>query len=93
MSIWKFQRVVVGGLDFFVDLTEDRSPVFDPAVTPGPRTQTPDFLDEDSSVPGNRQTATLASSGARKPRVPELKRCVVSLSPTLAGRVLTLCRL
>jgi hypothetical protein len=46
-----------------------------------------------SSVPGRRHTAVVRSSGAPNPRVPVLKLIVVSLSPTLAGRDLTWCRL
>src|SRR6266480_7142791 len=39
------------------------------------------------------QTAVVESSGVANPRVPVLKLWVVSLSPTFAGRDLTLCRL
>src|SRR5215831_17151503 len=39
------------------------------------------------------QTAVVESSGAANPHVPVLKLWVVSLSPTFAGRDLTLCRL
>src|SRR5256885_13116410 len=39
------------------------------------------------------QTAVVESSGAANPHVPVLKLWVVSLSPTFAGRNLTLCRL
>src|SRR5215467_9464840 len=46
-----------------------------------------------SSVPGRMQTAVVESSGAENPHVPVLKLRVVSLSPTVAGRDLTLCRL
>src|SRR6266700_943878 len=46
-----------------------------------------------SSVPGRMQTAVVESSGAANPHVPVLKLWVVSLSPTFAGRDLTLCRL
>src|SRR5436190_19699930 len=46
-----------------------------------------------SSVPGRMHTAIDESSGAANPRVPALKLCVVSLSPTLAGRDFTLCKL
>jgi hypothetical protein len=46
-----------------------------------------------SSVPGRMHTAVVESSGAANPRVPVLKLIVVSLSPTLAGRDLTWCRL
>ena len=45
---------------------------------------------KDNSVPGRRQTAMLASSDAANPRVPVRKSRVVSLSPTFAGRDLTL---
>jgi hypothetical protein len=38
-------------------------------------------------------TAVVESSGAANPRVPVLKLCVISLSPTLAGRDLTWWRL
>jgi hypothetical protein len=47
----------------------------------------------DSSVPGRTQAATFVSSDAANPRVPVPKLCVVSLSPTFAGRDLTLWRL
>src|SRR5215510_7960790 len=46
-----------------------------------------------SSVPGRMQTAVVESSGAANPHVPVMKLWVVSLSPTVAGRDLTLCRL
>src|SRR6266446_3713859 len=39
------------------------------------------------------QTAVVESSGAANPHVPVMKLWVVSLSPTFAGRDLTLCRL
>src|SRR6266436_7545740 len=39
------------------------------------------------------QTAVVGSSGAANPHVPVMKLWVVSLSPTFAGRDLTLCRL
>src|SRR5262245_28212527 len=39
------------------------------------------------------QTAVVESSGAANPHVPVMKLWVVSLSPTVAGRDLTLCRL
>src|SRR5262245_39385710 len=39
------------------------------------------------------QTAVVESSGVANPHVPVLKLRVVSLSPTVAGRDLTLCRL
>jgi hypothetical protein len=45
---------------------------------------------KDNSVPGSTQTATCLSSGAEKPVVEKLNRWVVSLSPTFAGRVLSL---
>src|ERR1700730_229606 len=46
-----------------------------------------------SAVPGRTQTAVVQSSGAANPCVPVLKLWVVSLSPTLAGRDLTSCKL
>src|SRR5258708_11206651 len=46
-----------------------------------------------SRVRGRMQTAVVESSGVANPRVPVLKLWVVSLSPTFAGRDLTLCRL
>ena len=47
-----------------------------------------------TSVPERRQTATLGSSTAEKPRVVVFQNCVVtSLSPTLAGLAATPCRL
>src|SRR5260370_676027 len=46
-----------------------------------------------SSVPGSTHTAVVASSWAAKPRVPVPKLRVVILSPTLAARDFTLCRL
>ena len=48
---------------------------------------------KDSSVPGRTQTAMFMSSDAANPTVPVPKLCVVSLSPTFAGRDLTLWRL
>jgi hypothetical protein len=46
-----------------------------------------------NSVPGRMQTATFTSSCAANPRAPVPKLCVVSLSPTFAGRDVTLWRL
>src|SRR5262249_55953983 len=43
---------------------------------------------KDNSVPGDKQTATFLSSGAAKPRVLQPNIRIVSLSSTLAGRVL-----
>jgi hypothetical protein len=59
------------------------------------RTLTPSVTSSEkaSSVPGRMHTAVVESSGAANPRVPVLKLIVVSLSPTLAGRDLTWCRL
>src|SRR5262249_48954323 len=57
------------------------------------RGRQPTSLAKASSVPGRTQTAVLASSGAANPLVPVLTWWVVSLSPTLAGRDLTLCKL
>jgi hypothetical protein len=42
LTIREFQRIMVSGKDVFVDLAEDRSPMLDRALTPGPRAQTPD---------------------------------------------------
>jgi len=47
----------------------------------------------DNSVPGRTQTTTFESSDAANPRVPVPEERVVSLSPTFAGRDLTLWRL
>ena len=73
----------------YIDLPEDRGFVVDNIFALRPQTGALNLVRNDSSVPGSKQTATLMSSGAEKPPVPELKRRVNSLSPILAGRVLT----
>jgi hypothetical protein len=53
-----------------------------------------DLFSKATSVPGSRQTATLGSSTAEKPRVVVFQKCVVtSLSPILADLAATPCRL
>jgi hypothetical protein len=42
--IWEFQRVVMGGWDFLVDLSEDRSPVPDDPLIPKPYAHAPDLV-------------------------------------------------
>jgi hypothetical protein len=44
--VWKFQRVVMGRREFFVDLSEDRSVMLYNTAAPGPETLTPDFVRE-----------------------------------------------
>ena len=95
-AIRKFQRIVMRRDLVFVDLPKDRclmrrllyrakriKPVGKHLISSV----------NDSSVPGRTQTATFTSSDAANPRVPVPKLCVVSLSPTFAGRDLTLWRL
>ena len=45
LTVWKFQRIVMRNGIIFVDLTEDRSPVFD-LLTPRPQTLTPHIFCE-----------------------------------------------
>jgi hypothetical protein len=45
-AIWEFKRIVMGGWDFFIDLTKDRSPVFDRTLAPRPHTLTSDIVCE-----------------------------------------------
>jgi hypothetical protein len=53
-----------------------------------------EFCSKANSVPGSRQTAIPSSLSAAKPRVEVLGNVVVmSVSPTLAGRDATACRL
>ena len=95
LPVRKFQRIVMRSRVVLVDLPEDGRRVmnciaFQPSTLRGRQLTS---LAKASSVPGRTQTAVLASSGAANPLVPVLKWCVVSLSPTLAGRDLTLCKL
>jgi hypothetical protein len=76
-AIRKFQRIVMRRNLLLVDLPEDRCLVLDYFIAPSYQTQTAMFM----------------SSAAANPRVPVPKLCVVSLSPTFAGRDLTLWRL
>jgi hypothetical protein len=92
LAVWKFQRIVMSGDLFFIDLPKDRRFC---ALTLLRQLSRP--IDwhatsraKDNSVPGRTQTATLVSSDAANPRVPVPKSRVVSLSPTFAGRDLTL---
>jgi hypothetical protein len=82
LAIGELERIMIGVKRAFVDLAKDRNGVA------GIGTKR-----EGGSVPGSTQTATEQSSGAANPRVPVPKLCVTSFSPTLAGRVRTLCRL
>jgi hypothetical protein len=78
----------MGGDLFFVDLPKDCRLVGDQPNRPIAESATSPV--KDNSVPGRTQTTTLASSDAENPRVPVSKLRVVSLSPTSAGRDLTL---
>jgi hypothetical protein len=44
--IWEFQRVMMGGRVFYVDLMEDRSSVVESSPMPKPKTLTSDVLRE-----------------------------------------------
>ena len=92
MALRKLQCIVMGRYPFFVDLPKDGGLVlYDlsrQANSPtGKHVTSPA---KDNSVPGRTQTARFASSDAANPRVPVPKSRVVSLSPTFAGRDLTL---
>ena len=91
LAIRKFQRIVMSGYFFFVDLPKDRRLILDRTVVPRPQSswQTLNFVSKGQLGPW-AQTATFASSDAANPRVPVPKSRVVSLSPTLAGRDLML---
>jgi hypothetical protein len=92
-AIRKFECVVMHLWYVLVDLSKDRrsGAYCSPARETERRTY--HLREKASSVPGRMQTAVVESSGAANPHVPVLKLWVVSLSPTFAGRDLTLCRL
>ena len=78
---------------FLIDLPKDGGLVIDYLLAVNPTDRSGSSLTsraKDNSVLGRTQTAILASSDAAKPRVPVPKSRVVSLSPTFAGRDLTL---
>jgi hypothetical protein len=79
--------------DALIDLAKDRGLVLDGAAIPRPQTYPSNLVAKDNSVPGSKQTATYLFSGAENPRVLVLNKCVVSRSPTLAGRDWMLSRL
>jgi hypothetical protein len=95
LPVWKFQRIVMCSRVVLVDLPEDGSRVINYSRFPAEQTARPTtyLLGKGEFLPGRTQTAVLPSSGAANPLVPVLKWWVVSLSPTLAGRDLTLCKL
>ena len=95
LPVWKLQRIMMRSRLILVDLPEDGRRVIDcfQFQPKNPLGRYLTSLAKASSVPGRTQTAVLASPGAANPRVPVLKLWVVSLSPTLAGRDFTLCKL
>src|SRR5258708_28400136 len=88
LAIGELERVMMNVKHALVDLAKDRNGVARIATK-----HEGGFVSNASSVPGSMQTATEQSSVAANPRVPVPKLCVTSFSPTLAGRVRTLCRL
>jgi hypothetical protein len=80
----------MGGWDLFIDLTEDRSPVFDRTFAPGPHTLTPDFVREGKLCTVQDATSYTGIIQRTEASCSGIERRVVTLSPTLAGRVLTL---
>ena len=95
LPVWKFQRIMMCLRVVLVDLPEDGCRVIDNSYLPGkqPAKVAPYRLGKGKLRSRRTQTAVLASSGAANPRVPVLNLRVVSLSPTLAGRDFTLCKL
>jgi len=89
LAVRKLQGIVVDMRAVLIELTENSGLVGIIFLLHGHARDRLTSHANDSSVPGSTQTATLTSSGAAKPDVPELNRRVTSLSPTLAGRVLT----
>jgi hypothetical protein len=55
LPIREFQRIMLGGWDFFIDLAEDRSPMFERASAPRPHTLAPDFVREGKLCTGRQQ--------------------------------------
>lgn len=96
LPIGKFQRIVMNVWIVLVHLPKDgrgvREHLWLPAEQPAACAE-PYWTGEGKFCPGRTQTAVLASSGAANPRVPVLKCCVLSFSPTFAGRDFTCCRL
>ena len=95
LPVGKFERVVMGSRLFLVDLSEDGRCVIElgclPAKQPAGYTL---YLAGKGELRSGKNTncGTDVFRGAN-PRVPVLKLWVVNLSPTLAGRDFTLCKL
>ncbi len=89
LAIGELERVMIGVKRALVDLAKDRNGM----AGIGTKHEGGLILHWRLEVPGSTQTAAEQSSGAANPRVPVPKLCVTSFSPTLAGRVRTLCRL
>jgi hypothetical protein len=93
-AIGKFECVVMHLWYVLVDLSKDRrsGAYCSPAKETGRRTY--HLRGKGELRSGKKmQTAVVESSGAANPHVPVMKLWVVRLSPTFAGRDLTLCRL
>ena len=92
-AVGKFDRVMVTVRHMAVDLAELADAEIDLAG-PDPAVVVSDVLGEGEFRSGSMQTATLGSLSLAKPRVEVPgKVVVISVSPTLAGRVATACRL
>src|SRR6516165_1981247 len=92
LAIGELERVMIGVKHAFVDLAKDRNGVAGIDTKDEGRLILDRRLEREF---GTRKYAdsTEQSSGAANPRVPVPKLYVTSFSPTLAGRVRTLCRL
>ncbi len=91
LAIGELERVMIGLKRAFVDLAKDRNGV----AGIGTKHEGGLILDwrlEREFGTRTAATSTEQSSGAANPRVPVPKLCVTSFSPTLAGRVRTLCQ-
>lgn len=99
LAVGKLQRIMVRAGVVPVHLPEPCDPVRQRFGPPEQKLEACEmaldlFSSKATSVPGRRQTASLGSSSAEKPREVVFQNCVVtSLSPTLAGLVATPCRL
>ena len=96
VPVGKFECIMMHPWLVLVHLPEDRRLVADRSSRPIPESRMPanaGSCEKASSVPGRTQTAVVTSSGAANPFVPVPKLRVVSLSPTLAERDFTCCRL
>jgi hypothetical protein len=89
LAIRELQGIMMGVLVIQIDPTENCAFVVD-TLSPRPRTCATNFVCERQFCPRKYTNCYVYILRRTKPRVEKLNTRVVSLSPTLAGRVSTL---